>query len=86
MHDYTEVLSARDVVDALAAKADEVGQNMGDYAAGQQIAYEDAADIAHQAIANEDELTEQRDKALADVVRLTERVAQLEKLISEVKF
>lgn len=86
MHDYTEVLSARDVVHALAAKADEVGQNMGDYAAGQEIAYEDAADIAHQAVANEDELTEQRDKALAEVARLKEQVDQLEKLVSEVKF
>lgn len=86
MHDYTEILSARDVVDALAAKADEVGQGMGDYAAGQEIAYEDAADIAHQAIANEDQLVAERDRARRDVAVLKEQVAQLEKLTSEVKF
>ena len=61
-HDYTGPLSAEEVVSALSVKADEAGQERGDYAAGQQVAYEDAADIAHQAVEGEGELVADRDE------------------------
>ena len=66
-HDYDATLGAQDVVDVLTAKAEAAGMWRGDYAAGQQLAYEDAADIAHQALASEAQLYTERDEARAQL-------------------
>lgn len=67
-HDYDATLGAQDVVDAIAGQVDRIpDEYQGEYRAGMEAAYEDAADIAHQALASEAQLYTERDEARAQL-------------------